>query len=223
METLAYFIAWSSQPRSVTKLASLAKIPRNAAGRACRRLVSRGWMTFQHHGRAYSPVAAIPPHCQEQLARRLEAEYDQAANKGEFLMKRYLDLRVASEEYVDNARPAVLENPLTKENLECDRLYAQGIAFEFNGPQHSERTQKFSSERDLRETKARDLIKKGLSQDANIRLITVSSEQLYVECLEALLPPELPRRPLDTSGEYYRTLARLSAAYSSKARTGALT
>jgi hypothetical protein len=170
--------------------------------------------------RGHQPVALIPRRCQEELVRHLENQYELASNKGEFLMKRYLDLRVASDEYVDNARPESLQNPLTDEHLEYDRLYLQGIAFEFNGPQHSERTKRYSSEKTLRETKARDLMKKGLSQDARVRLITVTPDHLHPDCLEALLPPELPRRRMDTEGQYYRTLAGLCTAYSLKARSG---
>jgi hypothetical protein len=36
-----------------------------------------------------------------------------APNKGEFLMKKYLDLLISSENCVDDARPQFLQNPMT--------------------------------------------------------------------------------------------------------------
>jgi len=154
------------------------------------------------------------------MARMLEEAYGMAANRGEFLMKRYLDLRIASDEYVDNAHPGFLVNPGTGELLEYDRLYLQGVAFEFDGPQHYTPTRRFPDERDLRRTQSRDLIKAGISHRANVKLVKVTAEQLHPDILENLIPDSLPRRPVDTQGLYYQTLVGLCLAYAAKARSG---
>ncbi|MEW6048508.1 MAG: hypothetical protein AB1609_18860 [Bacillota bacterium] len=49
-------------------------------------------------------------------------------------MKCWLDLLVAGDDFVDNARPAFLGNPLSRDPLEFDRYYLDGVRFEFNGP-----------------------------------------------------------------------------------------
>lgn len=130
--------------------------------------------------------------------------------KGEFLMRRFLDLRVADEDFVDNARPNQFTNPETRERLECDRLYVRaGVAFEFNGPQHFQQTEMYSDERAFKQRRTRDILKKGLSLEANVILVTVTASELYPAALDALIPARLKRRPLDTEGPVYRALVDL--------------
>ncbi len=160
------------------------------------------------------PVALLPPLCQQKLAAQLEADYSDAANRGEFLMKKYLDMRVRLDCFIDNSRPGFLISPLTDEALELDRHYCRhNVAFEFNGPQHWELTDRYPGEQELRETKARDAIKRGLCQARGITLITITAEQLHPDILETLIPPHLPRRPLDKQGSYYRKLVELCTRY----------
>jgi hypothetical protein len=67
------------------------------------------------------------------MVERLEKQYGMAQNKGEFLMKRNLDLWVHSSEFVDNARPDHLTTPTSDHPLEYDRYYYQlGVAFELS-------------------------------------------------------------------------------------------
>jgi len=134
-------------------------------------------------------------------------------------MKAFLDYAVASEGYVDNARPEFLTNPATGERLEYDRYYFDGVAFEFNGTQHNDQTDRFPSVRQLRDIQTRDLIKIGRSVDARITLITVLPHQLHPEVLASLLPDSLPQRALDLNGPYLRAVARLAVGYAAKAQS----
>ena len=162
------------------------------------------------------PVPIIEHECQAAMVRNLVSAYDVVANRGEFLMRSYLDLRVCDDQFIDHARPAFLTNPLTQEPLEYDRYYHCGVAFEFNGPQHYRETSRFADTDVVRATQARDLIKKGLSQDSRVKLVIVTGEQLRLDAMELLLPESLPRRPLDKTGPYYQCLAGLCTEYALK-------
>lgn len=118
----------------------------------------------------------MPGACQAEMAKDLDAAYSIVANRGEFLMRTYLDLRICDDRYVDHARPPFLTNPITQEPLEYDRYYLCGVAFEFNGPQHYRTTTRFADTETIRANQARDLIKKGLSQDSRVTLITITGE-----------------------------------------------
>jgi hypothetical protein len=218
---LAIFLAvWTSQPGNLSALSEIVGASRNTTTRACDNLVARGWLRLVPDGKRLRPEALIPHCCQELMVQSLKEAYEMAANRGEFLMKRYLDLRVNSDDYVNNARPVVLTNPGTGEPMEYDRLYlTQGVAFEFNGPQHYETTKRYNNEWELKQTKLRDLVKTGISYKNNIALIVVTMDELHPDILETLIPASLPRRPLDTTGCYYRALAGLCAAYGAKARS----
>jgi hypothetical protein len=129
-------------------------------------------------------------------------------------MKRYLDLRIRSHIFVENARPQFLENPLTRQLMEYDRYYdRERVAFEFNGAQHFEATEMFSDQEKLDEIKTRDAVKAGLSSGEQVRLIIVTTENLLPSSLDALLPDDLPKHPVDHKGPYFRALNDLCVKY----------
>ncbi|MDP2873245.1 MAG: hypothetical protein Q8P31_12010 [Bacillota bacterium] len=219
LELVVYFVTYVASPISLSALAAEARTTRSAAAMACSRLAQRGWLSLTRCGKGLRPTVLVPQRCQELMANALETGYSLVANKGEYLMKRFLDLRVDSDEYIDNARPGFLINPKTGELLEYDRYYLlHGVAFEFNGPQHYELTGRYPDERTLRETQTRDLIKGGISLNAKVAMVTVTVDQLHPDILETLLPAQLPRRTVDVGGCYYRTLASLCTGYGAKAR-----
>jgi len=217
VDWFAFSAAWEICPDTLDALGKITGISRQTAAVACRRLMARGWCELRGKGKGMQPVPIIRHDCQNQMAHDLSAAYDVVANRGEFLMRTYLNLRICDDRCIDHARPPFLTNPLTHEPLEYDRYYQVGIAFEFNGPQHYRETSRFADTDALRATQARDLIKKGLSQDRRVDLVAVSGEQLRLDLLEALIPESLPRRPLDTLGPYYQRLAGLCAEYALKA------
>ncbi len=135
-------------------------------------------------------------------------------------MGRFLDWRVVSQDYIDNARPRAFTNPITGERLELDRLYLDSsVGFEFNGPQHYMQTDKFADEESLKQQQNRDILKKGLSIDAKVTLVVVTVDQLHPSILETLIPPHLERRPIDTDGPYYRAFVDLSIQLVARARS----
>ncbi|MDP2858860.1 MAG: hypothetical protein Q8P50_12910 [Bacillota bacterium] len=206
-------------PRSMNELSTKANVSKSTALEAGRKLAARRWMSFARTGRKVRPVALIPHEHQSKMVEDLETIYRLVRNRGEFLMKRYLDLRVWSDEYVDNARPEFLVNPATDEPLEYDRYYLSRVAFEFNGAQHHSTTQAFPDDKALKEMKARDLIKKALSDKAGVKLIIVTAEDLPPDAFDKLLPDDLPLNPVDKDGPYFKALVRICTAYAAKAAT----
>lgn len=217
VERLLYLCVLESQPRSLTGLAAASGISRPVVSRACGRLVKLGWLSTTGSSRRRRPFAAIPPRLQGDLAAGLEALYDAARNKGEFLMKCYLDVAVASGDFVDCARPGFLANPSTGEPLEYDRYYLVGVAFEFNGAQHYLPDASFQSLADHQALLERDRLKRQLSEEAGIKLVDVVAADLRPERLEELIPAELPAAPIHREGRYFGKLAKICRAYAAKA------
>lgn len=127
----------------------------------------------------------------DQVIKRLTA----ATYLGEQLMRELLSLIINSERFIDGSRPEWLMNPLSGENLEYDRFYLDGVAFEYNGPQHYHPTTQYPSSEDARLRRARDLIKRGLSAEHGIVLVTVHRDDLSVKGMLAKVGDRLPLRP----------------------------
>lgn len=214
IEQAVFFAACVFCPRSISELAIRAHLSRSTTIKACKALVALGWMRLARCANRVQPIAVIPHRCQELLAARLRAEYDLTPRKGEFLMKRFLDLRVYSQDFIENARPAFLENPGTSQLLEYDRYYdVEKVAFEFNGSQHFDTTEAFPDEQELDELKTRDAVKVILSNGEQVTLVVVTIELLLPRRLDRMLPMGLAKQPLDDKGPYYRTLNNLCVRY----------
>lgn len=210
---LIYFYAHLFRPTSMESLAEQSKLDRNTVSKACIELQKNGWLKTVSHGQRKVPVPVVPHSVQQIQAKFLETAFALAPQKGEFLTKGMLDILVPSRDYVDNARPDFLANPLTGESLEYDRYYLEGVAFEFNGSQHYGPTQKYPNKEEFKSIRARDLVKKGLSEEHGIILVTVSFRDLTLTRMQEKIPPRLPSCQVDTDGPYVRTLERLSREY----------
>ncbi|MGE5485077.1 MAG: hypothetical protein ACM3X4_08685 [Ignavibacteriales bacterium] len=173
-------------------------------------------MRIERNGYRRTPVPVVPESLQHEQASRLQTLVGIASQKGEFLMKCWLDVLVASDDLIDNCRPGFLCNPLTGEPLEFDRFYLEGVAFEFNGRQHYRPTSAYPDEQTFRERRARDLLKKGLSQEKGIVLVEVTSADLTLENMEKKIPDVLPRSVVDREGPYVKALSRLCKDYLDK-------
>ena len=213
VEKIGYLLTADFLPSSISELAALAGVSRKLVAKACSNLARLGWMAMTESAHSLRPVALIPPYCQERMGKALKACYEVAGNRGEFLMKRCLDLLVRSEEFVDNARPRFLTNPTTGEPLEYDRYYLQGVAFEYNGAQHYETTGNYRDEKTLGEAKSRDLVKEALSTRKGVILVTITSDDLDPATLAKLLPASLLLNTVFPDGEYFQVLSEICGAY----------
>ena len=161
----------------------------------------------------------------EQKARQisqLEADIKAAPNKGEALMRKVLDLVVPDTRFMDNYRPEFLKNPMTEQCLEYDRYYEVGVAFEFNGPQHYGPTDRFPDPRSAAALRTRDLVKRGLSAENSVILITVRAADLSISKICKLVKGHLPiRRPNRNDLYVVRLQAMLRRYVENSERAGA--
>lgn len=218
-DILVYQVVWQECPLTLTDLARLTRQTKRTAALACASLQDQGWLSFVKAGTTKRPIALLPHDVQEQLAKQLDRHCKVVGYVGEFLMRRYLDWRLTSEEFIDNARPTTFTNPSTGERLESDRLYFDGVAFEFNGPQHYHETKKYASTKQLNAQKTRDLIKLGLSMSARIPIVVIAFDELHPATVESKIPASLRRRPIDTDGPYYRAFVERCDAYVAEAQS----
>lgn len=129
-------------------------------------------------------------------------------------MKKWLDYLIAPTEYIDNARPTFLQSPETGEPLEYDRYYpSYRVAFEFQGPQHYAPTRVYPNLDQFREMRKRDVMKRGLSSEHGVTLVTIMPDDLSLDGMLKKIPPVLPKAVIDPAGPYARELERVSAEY----------
>ena len=133
-EYTIYMLVRYHRPASIDDLVTKSSLGRHRVVRACRILGKAGWLNLIKQGRTIRPVGAVPTVLQEKMIAELKTRLSMAQFKGEFLLKSALDLWVDSDNFVDNARPPFLINPLTDEPLEIDRYYPEDrVGIEYNG------------------------------------------------------------------------------------------
>jgi hypothetical protein len=158
-----------------------------------------GWLridrTNQRFVHAYIP---LDPHLATREAERdaVEERLLRSPTKGETLMKEMLDVLVPDRRYRENARKGDLKNPITGENLELDRRYESGIAFEYNGRQHYELTEDFPDPKALHKQRYRDLEKRAQAEQHGIDIVTLHAEDLSFAVIGTKIAGRLPVREL---------------------------
>ncbi len=208
-----YVVTQIGQPVSVAALSKLSGISRPTVSRLCKQLAKQGWIYNVRKGSISTPVPAIPNAVQEQMSTELYAGLSAAPLKGEYLLRKWLEYLILSTDYIDNARPSFLQNPVTGERLEYDRFYPCGVAFEYMGAQHYGPTEAFPDVAQFRETRVRDVIKRGLSEENGITLVYITSDDLTLQAMLKKIPEGLPRRQVDPKGPYVKALEQASAEY----------
>ncbi|MEW6547779.1 MAG: ArsR family transcriptional regulator [Bacillota bacterium] len=181
-----------------------------------RMLAERGWLEFEYVRRTRRTVFILHDVELDRIRRDLDLirrRLDRAEFKGEAIMKEWLTLTVDSDDYTDNARPGFLVNPLTGERMEYDRWYTCGVAFEFNGPQHSGPTEAYPDTDKARQTMARDLMKRGLSEQHEVKLVTIRPEDLSYTGIRRKGEGLLPLRDIPEDDPRVVFLNEVSALY----------
>jgi len=188
-----------------------------------RALVSAGWLeTRPLPGHRLRYVLHDPRReARERLVPAVQQRLEKAAYKGEALMREWLTALVDCDEYSDGVRPGFLQNPLSDQLMEYDRLYLSRVAFEFNGPQHYGPTAHYPDPGQAREQQARDAMKRGISLEHGVHLVIVTAEDLSFEGMRARIGDLLPLRDVDRDDPVVRYLESLSRAYRTKALGGA--
>lgn len=128
-------------------------------------------------------------------------------------MREYLNLLVADDRFEDNAAPGFLVNPVTEERLQFDRYYPlHNVAWEFNGAQHYQKTQRFS-ERKVVMQRVRDYIKQGICLERNITLVVVHAQDLSLEVMRQKASALFPVRDLNDHQRLVTYLEKVAAKY----------
>ncbi|NPV78935.1 MAG: hypothetical protein HPY52_01480 [Firmicutes bacterium] len=217
-----YLLIEQMRPDSLSELSRISGISRDSVREQCKILVETGWLVSNvKHGRKILSTT-MPSQTQEAFARRLKEDREDTKYVGEFLMKKWLDVLVDSDDFLDNARPPFLTSPSTAQQLEYDRYYRKGVAFEYNGRQHYETTPQFPHEDALQEGRLRDHIKVSLSQKNGIALVQITEDDLNLENMRAKIPDRLRLRMIHKDGPYIRMLTRLSEEYVANCRRARL-
>ena len=213
-----YLVALGVKPMSITEWSRELGKSRPFLSRSCNLLSKRGWLKLVRSAHSKLVVPCIPDAVEYEAADLLRRKRAVAGYLGEFLMRMWLDRLVASGEYVDNARPDFLRNPKSKQNLEYDRYYLIGVAFEFNGDQHYMETDFFPRTEELEERQIRDLVKAGLSQKRHVILVEMTEEDLTLQGMLAKIPDVLPLNQVNEDSPYVRALTELSQEYRENVR-----
>lgn len=189
-------------PQTAFTYASLsahARVSVPTARQLVRELAAAGWLqASQVNQLAPVEFTLTTPSLDQRSANvaLARARLTEAGFEPEAIMKEYLSLLIASDEFEDNARPGFLVNPQTDERLELDRYYPPGVAFEYNGQQHYRTTKRFPNPRKVAAQQTRDLIKEALCARRGIRLVVIHREDLTLERMRQKVGTLLPLRDL---------------------------
>lgn len=192
----------------------------DALRRAVAELANAGWLTVTQTNRK-SPVTFTlrDPVSTRQRARlsAIRRKIKSAPNKGEALLREFLNTMVALDKCEENATPDFLLNPYTGELMELDRYYPTArVAFEFQGDQHFEPTDLASFEVTVKQI-GRDAMKAFICKARGIELVPILTEDLSWKALEQKLPGNLPRRDLQGLEHLVALLEGLATEYRGRA------
>lgn len=182
------------KPETITSLSGRFSLGKEATRCAINQLVDAGWAIdiriSSKRLRVIHPV--FPRHVELLIGAEAEAEMQRARNYGEWLMRTYCDILVASTRYVDDSRPDWLRNLITRARLELDREYVpECVALEFQGKQHYE-TSDFGDDKELVDQRLRDQQKKSLCLDRGVKLLEILPRHLTRDAMVARLGDALP-------------------------------
>jgi hypothetical protein len=203
------------------QLADLTRVSLSTVTRSVRALAETGWIQTTQPNK-FCPIQFT---LSNSVAARHDGEVGQAARRleeadyiGEAIMREYLSLLVACDEFEDNASPGFLVNPFTGQEMQFDRYYPPRVAFEFQGPQHYGPTARYSSQIKVQKQQARDYIKAGIAKERGITLITVHPGDLTLQGMQKKAAGLLPLRPLKRHQPLLAFLEAVSRGYRRHAR-----
>lgn len=180
-------------------LSGLTGTSDDALRRAVAELVASGWLSVSQSSRK-SPVSfrlrnTVTPRLWARIAR-IRRKVKGGQFRGETLLREFLNVIIALEEYQDDASPDFLLNPYTLELMEIDRFYPTvAVGFEFQGAQHYGLTDLATFDETVKQV-GRDAMKAFICQARGIDLVVIRPEDLSLRALEQKIPRRLPRRDL---------------------------
>ncbi len=208
-----YMTLCQTGPCSICELAAASKMNRETIRRQVAALSKAGWIIISGSATRKRLAATRPDSVQREMAQYLRTIRPALNPVGESLFKLILDVVVADDRYVDNARPHFLQHPRTLEYMELDRwYYERQIGGEYEGSIHHMLTG-ITDQKRLDEIRERDALKIEMCRERNIPLIIVSEDDLSIEGVLKKLPPEAPRAYFDPKDKYLRALDEICEEY----------
>lgn len=209
-----YLLVQARPYRSLTHLRQDVGVSEETMLRLVRALKKHKWIRLERAGRNAIPIPVIPRSEDQRRTALLQARYEVCQYKGEFLLREFLDACAFLDGALYNARPAFLTTPLSDQKLEYDVLNPETMdAWELHGFQHFGPSEMFASPEKARLQQANDLIKLGRSMTHGINVVVLTYKNLSMDGILKTLPEGVPRRPVDRSSRYIRTLERLATGY----------
>lgn len=181
---------------SYAGIASVLRLQPRTVRRAILQLVGAGWLAVSQKNQRAPLHFSFPDPKETQrrsAIRRIKQRLEKAKYHGEALTLLWCDTLVACDHYKDDHFPEHFTNPFTNERLQADRFYflGNGVAVEFNGPQHDGPTAMYS-EAQAKAQIARDQLKQQISARQKIPLVTIRPEDLTYRRMHELLGKALP-------------------------------
>ena len=184
--------------------------------RAVAELVAAGWLTIAQATRK-SPLSFTLRNPESTRLRArisvIRRTVRKAQHRGEALLREFLNILVALDDYADNASPDWLLNPYTQELMELDRYYpTAGVAVEFNGDQHYQETDLATFEETVKQV-GRDAMKAFICRARGVELAVIRPEDLKLKSIDHKIPRHLPRRDLEGLEPLVAALEEMAAEH----------
>lgn len=164
-------------------------------------------------------VPWMPLDVEHELVTMVERLVDDAANRGEAIMKVMLDTIVNDNNYTENVRMRWTRLGTGHNRLEFDRHYFESrVAIEFHGRQHYEEIKLRGKRSNLAEQQVRDGLRALACLRQQVTLIEIADIELSYETLVAKLGDHLPLLPVRMDRPLFRAVANWAADYVNWAR-----
>jgi hypothetical protein len=211
VERSIYLAVMTESPRSMQQLAKVSGIKLKRLRRHCGHLVDVGWLRLKRVGGSIVPDDILPASAEAEVAAMLREEIEVAPYRGEAVAKAAVSWIVApGVKVLFNVRLPEMRSPTTNQLLELDICIVEWKwAGEYHGDQHFGPTKLFSSLNDFAKRVQRDREKVVLSKKNNIRLSIITKENLTLADIDAMIPPEIPRRIYDPEGPVAQMIQEL--------------
>lgn len=162
----------------------------------------------KQRGLVYVPF--MPLEIERMVAAEVERWLDTVSNRGEHLLKAFLDLLVDDNHCLDNVRPSWTAIGPGDVPLELDRIYPeQRVAIEFQGRQHYEEMLFPDGKSDLKRQQSLDARKALACLRQHYKFVEIADVELSYGTIVAKLGGLLPMIPPLTNRPLFRTLENL--------------
>lgn len=206
------YVAACLEPMSASDISGIMGMSRNTVDTHATYLRNMEWIVKRRTGRKILILPTAPAAVQVRYGKRLEDDLEMAVHAGEARMKLLVDEIQVCRDSLDNVRPSYLRSPLTRFNLEVDRLVRGEALWEYRGAQHLGPTKKYPDPKMAETTRINDLLKQGLCVEQGLTLIVVYKKDLSVEGILNLIPDHLRTWPM-VEGPYLETIRQVCRNY----------